>query len=197
MIEINLSPKTSKTDLTNVGGFNLSLLNVKLLVIAFVILYVPQPILESFYDDKIQEVETEMTILRGDFRKITSRVKELDDIQRQIDQLSSLEKKLEAKIDVVKKIVNKRQNPFKVLKYVAENTPGNLWVTKMELNNSNLKMIGYSMNWQIIGEFIESLKQSVFFDRDIKYSEPTDLDKKFEGKTLHTFEINTTVVSFQ
>ena len=99
MIEINLSPKASgNTDLTNIGGFNLSLLNVKMLLISMLILYIPEPLMQSYYEDKIQKVESNVISLRKEQRSFVKKLTELDNIQKEIEHLNKLEKKLEKKI---------------------------------------------------------------------------------------------------
>ncbi len=42
MIEINLSPTKKESSLTNIGGIDLSLINVKMLVFALAFLYIPE-----------------------------------------------------------------------------------------------------------------------------------------------------------
>ena len=73
--------------------------------------------------------------------------------------MNEQEKQLAEKIQVVKEIVDKRQNPFKVLKYIAENIPKDVWLLELELDDKRLKLVGYSKSWNSIKYNMEVLRR--------------------------------------
>lgn len=158
MIEINLSPSRNDTNLANVGGINFSLLNVKMLLLALFVLYVPEVFLESHYEELIQTEQAEQVKLNQEYRKIRGKVAGLQNIEKQVQALKSQEEKLAKKLEVVKEIINKRQNPFNVLKYVAQNIPEGVWLVDLNLEGNQLALRGYSQNFKNIGKFLENLK---------------------------------------
>ncbi|MBC77381.1 MAG: hypothetical protein CME64_15355 [Halobacteriovoraceae bacterium] len=134
MIEVNLSPTKSDFDVANFGGINFSLINVKLMVIALVVLYVPEPFLTSHYEDLIKNEQSKQAKLNSEYRKIKGKVAQLQVIEKQVNALKAQEEKLANKLEIVKEIINKRQNPYKILKYVAENIPEGVWLVDLSLN---------------------------------------------------------------
>lgn len=196
MIEINLSPGGNKK-IENVGGFNLSLLNVKMLVLSIIALYGVELIVGGYFDGELGELSKTQAALTSEQRSVTARLRELDNVKRQVEDLNKQEAILAKRIDVVKQIVSRRQNPFKILKYVADNTPKDIWLNEVELKNGKLKLIGNSKSWKSIGELLQNLKTSIFFDTNMSYKKPQVSDSTFKGQRVEPFVIEASVVRFQ
>ena len=196
MIEINLSTKSKENDLSKVGGINLSLINVKYVVLGFVLLYGLEPLTDLLYEGEIDGINRKNKTIKSQLRKKGTELRSFDKIKNQVNELNEQQKKLKAKINVVKEIVEMRQNPFNVMKYVAENTPDNVWLVEFELNKTELKLIGYSTSWKSIGDFIENLKSSIFFNGDVSYSKPPSLKTEINKKRVESFQITTKIVGF-
>jgi hypothetical protein len=197
MIEINLSPRSKDNKLENLGGFNLSLINVKMTVFAFIALYAIDPFVDDYYDTELERISTTQKKIRSKQRKITTKLRKLDDVKKQVEDLNLQETNLAKKINVVKKIVDKRQNPFKVLKYITENIPPDVWVIEIELDDRNIKIIGFSKSWKSIGKFLQNLKSSIFFETNMSFDKPEGLETELQGQRVEAFEIKTTVIRFE
>lgn len=198
MIEINLSPTKSDFDVANFGGINFSLINVKMLIIALVVLYVPETFLSSHYDGLIKAEQNKQARLNAEYRKIKGRVAELESIEKQVNALKAQEKKLANKLEIVKEIINKRQNPYKVLKYIAENIPEGVWLVDLTMDENQIGLKGYAKNFKNIGQFLENLKNSIFFNKNsIEYERPDSLPNEIDGVFLEVFEIKAPIVSFE
>lgn len=193
MIEINLSPKSNKASLNNVGGLDLSLLNVKMLVIAFVVLYIPEGYIADFYDNSIKKVESIQLKLRKELRGLQSEVRSMEIIEKQANALRDQEALLARRLSVVREVISKRQNPYQVLRYIAENTPPNIWFNSLSVQDRTLVIKGSSKSFASISKFLESLKSSIFFSNDVVYTRPTT-DKKTR---YEVFEIRANIVSFK
>ena len=196
MIEINLSTKGKEQDLTNLGGLNLSLVNVKMLFIGLVLIYTLEPVIDIVFGSEIEFNEKEVVRLRAEHKNKASELRKYDEVKRQVKELDEQQKKLKAKISVVRDIVDMRQNPFNVMKYIAENTPKDVWLIELELNKKKLTLVGYSSSWKSIGDFIENLKSSIFFNGSVSYNKPENLKGEFDKKRVETFQITTEIVSF-
>ncbi|MEX0798526.1 MAG: PilN domain-containing protein [Bacteriovoracaceae bacterium] len=197
MIEINLSPSRKEASLTNIGGIDLSLINVKMIVLALVILYVPEGFIESYYEEAMAKEQAKQVSLNKEYREIRGKVAAMGNIEKQVDALKDRETKLAKKLEVVKQIINKRQNPFKVFKYLSENIPEGVWLTSLELNDKDITMQGYSKNFKNIGNFLENLKNSIFFQKNISYERPESIPNMVDDVHLEVFEIKATVASFE
>lgn len=197
MIEVNLSPREKQADITNVGGLNLSLLNIKMLIVAFIILYGIEPFLIDYFEKQLTEISAKTKVIVSKQREINKDLKALEHVKKQVEDLNRQEKALSQRINAVKVIVDKRQNPFKVFKYIAENTPDDVWIKELELDDRKLKMIGYSKSWKSIGEFLENLKSSIFFSPGISFDKPTGVASEYKGNRVEPFQITADVARFQ
>ena len=197
MIEINLSPTKKTGSITNVGGIDLSHINVKMMLIAFFILYVPGGFLEDYFDGEIQTNQARYTKLNKEFKKVSKKVRGMSSIQKQVDALNEQESKLAKKLLAVRKIINKRQNPYEIMKYIVQNIPKDVWIISTKLNDNSLIMRGYAKNWKSIGTFLESLKSSIFFAKQIDYTRPANMNTEYFGQRIEVFEINVRVLRFK
>lgn len=197
MIKINLSPKHKENAITKLGGLNLSLINLPLLALFFVSIYIVEPIIDLVYEDDIKLAEQVFTEKNNLYKKQQQELNDKQAIRKQVEELNAQEAQLTQKIDIVKQIVEKRQNPFIVLKYIADNTPSDVWITELEIDDRNLKMLGYSKSWKSIGDFIENLKSSIFFNGNINFQKPVGLQNEINKNRVETFEITTSIVSFK
>ena len=196
MIEINLSTKGKDTDLSNVGGINFSLINVRYLLFGLGLLLIIEPAISFFYDTEIEFLSVKAQELTSQNRKKTAELRQFDSVKDQVRELDEQQEKLKAKINIVKKIVDMRKNPFNILKYIAENTPKNVWLTDLEIDKKELKLIGYSTSWKSIGDFIENLKTSIFFNGSVAYDKPKSLKEEVGKQKVENFEITTEIVGF-
>ncbi len=197
MIEINLSPSKKTGSITNVAGIDLSQINVKMMLIAFLFFFIPDGFLADYYDSQISEAKQTYTKLNSSFRKLSSKTRKMSNIQKQVNALDEQEKKLAKKLGAVKKIINKRVNPFLLLSYVAENIPEDVWVKSIQMTSQELILRGYSSDWKSIGAFIENLKNSIFFTKQINYSRPSDIEGEYRGQRVEVFEIKADIVRFK
>ena len=196
MIKINLSSTRGAADNFNVGGFDLSHLNVKMIFFGIIFLYVPEMILSSYYEKEVEGLKNQETSLRNEVRKVSSKVRSLKNIKKQVDALKKQEQKLSEKLKAVTVIINKRKNPFKVLYYIAENTPKTVWMTSIKMQNTDLILRGHAENWKDIGALLESLKNSIFLS-DLKYKVPDGVENQYDGRRVEVFEITANIVRFK
>lgn len=199
MIEINLSQQRKEKSLTKVAGIDFSQINVKGFLIAIVILYIPEMFLVSHFESKNEELNITLQGLRTEERRLQSQVQGLENIEKQINALKDQEEKLAEKLNVVQEIINKKQNPFDILKYIADNTPDDVWINELTISPSlEIVIKGQSRSWRSIGIFLDNLKNSIFFAKDIAYTQPGNTNNTTEdGARFETYEIKTKIVRFE
>lgn len=195
MIEINLLSSKKNQGLSALGGLDLNLINIKMVGIALFILFVPEGFIIDYFDNEIQSIQATNNSLRSESRKLGSKVNSLKQIEDQVNALTEQEDKLKRKLVVVKEIINKRQNPFSVLYYIAQNTPEDLWITDFTLVDKKIEMTGKSKNWKSIGKFLENLRNSIFFDKNINYEQPAGA--KSNESRVEVFKISASIVRFE
>lgn len=197
MIEINLSPVAKAQDFTKIGPINLSMINLPLLVISIFIYTFGEGLVEGYFTDDIEKTEKMFQIKNKEYRTLSQELKSYDEVKLKVQQLEDQERILSEKIGIVQKIVDKRQNPYRVLKYIAEKTPKAVWITELEIDDKNLRIKGYSKTWEAIGNLIEELKASTHLSGGVNFSRPEDLGAQYNGVRVETFELSTTVTNFQ
>ncbi len=197
MIEINLSTLKKPLDLANVGGFDLSKLNVKLVVLAIILLYIPDFfIIDSLEKSKIA-ADAELQELIQTKNKLTKRVNALKEFDKQVQQLKRRERQLTEKLEVVKSILTTKRNPWNILVYVARNIPPEIWLTEIAFQGEELIFKGLSLDYANQGIFLDSLKKSVFFDKNITYSKVPPTGTSETQKNLAPFEIKARIARFE
>lgn len=197
MIEINLSPSKKSTSITNFGGIDLSHINVKMMLFAFLFMYIPESFLVDYFDSQIAKSNAEFQKLNSELRKLNNKVRGMSNIQKQVDALAEQEKKLSQKLNTVKEIINRRQNPYQVMKYLVNNIPDDLWLESITLQNNTLTLLGYSKNWKSIGGYLEAMKNSIFFAKQIEYSRPDNMSPEYMGQRVEVFSIKTQVLRYK
>lgn len=193
MININLSTAKKPVDLSNFGGVDLSKLKVKYVVLAIVLSYVPDFLVYPQWDEKLQQEQAKLEALNSEKSKLAVEVEALKDFDKQIEALNKQEEKLKAKLEVVKAILNKRQNPWEVLVYVAQNIPTELWLTSLQYEGKKLVFKGLSIDYTPQGIFLENIKKSIFFDKNVIYSKSETPPVAGAAKNLAPFEMTTSL----
>ncbi len=194
MIEINLSPGAKKENVTKVAGIDLSLLNIKMLIIAIGLVYTYEVVVDFLYEDQIKVSNDTIQANTKSFRQLSSELSKYDAIKKKVKEFDIQEKNLKSKINIVKEIVGRRSNPFLVLKYIAENTPDNVWISELEIDGQRLSMTGQSQSFKKLGDFIENLKSSIFFDGNINYTRPEGVDDTINGIRVEPFKLEALIM---
>jgi Tfp pilus assembly protein PilN len=166
-------------------------------LIAMFITFVPEGFLIDYFDGAIKVNQAEYNKLNGELKKLSTKVRGMSSIQKQVDALNEQEAKLAKKLLAVRKIINKRQNPYEVMKYIVQNIPEDVWIISTTLNENNLVIRGYAKNWKSIGGFLESLKSSIFFARQIDYTRPPDMNTEYLGQRVEVFQITANILRFK
>lgn len=193
MIEVNLSPVQQTQDFTKVGPINLSLINPVYFGVAILSMYIVEGIIDSYFDDDIKTLETQYRTQSNELKKLRAELREYDNVKKQVQELNDKSRELQKKIGIIKKIVDKRQNPFYVLKYIAEKTPDEIWINELEIDDASVKIVGYAKTFSGISKFQEELRQSIHFNGAVNYNKPQNLQSEYRGVRVEAFELATTV----
>ncbi|MBY0516187.1 MAG: PilN domain-containing protein [Bacteriovoracaceae bacterium] len=197
MIQVNLSTLKKPLDLANVGGFDLSKLNVKLVLLGIFMLYVPDFFFVDSFKAERDAADQQLVELNSQKMKLNKRVNALKEFDKQVQQLKRREQQLTDKLNVVKEIITKKKNPWSILVYVAKNIPPEIWLTEIGFSENKLTFKGLSLDYTNQGLFLENLKKSIFFEKNIIYSKTDTESLPPEMKNLAPFEITATITRFE
>lgn len=197
MISINLTTQKKAVDITNVGGLDLSKINVKFVLIAIVISYVPDFVILPTLEAERTEAQERVDQLTEENNKKRKQVNSLKGFDKQIQQLKRREQQLVEKLELVKTIISKKKNPWNVLVYVAKNIPPEIWLTDIIYEDDKIIFKGLSMDYTNQGVFLENLKRSVFFADNILYNKIDTATMAPELKKMAPFEITANIVRYE
>jgi Tfp pilus assembly protein PilN len=196
MIKVNLLVGKKPLDVANLGGFDLSKLNVKYLVIAILLSYTPELFLNDMLTKELAGFNLQIETLNKEFKTYQAKLDSLKNIQKQIEALENLEKQLESKLNIVKGIFNKRSNPMNIMLYIAKNTPADLWLNEIVIEKNDITFKGESRDYKSIGVFIENLRSSIFFRKDIRLDSSATITKE-NGVRVEGFSVKGYIVSYE
>jgi len=187
MVKINLL-RTSGSDATNAQLVEyLSYVNFKLLLIGLFFLYVPDFILPDMWNDEKKIEEDKIATLTKEKGKLSQNAGKRRILIQEIENLKEQENMLYERLSTVKKILNKRSNPYDLYLYLIKNIPDKVWIDELTLDKSSLEIVGYADDWRTIQNFIDSLRKSVFIAGAVNYNKmenPKEVKSiKFKVKT--------------
>ena len=168
MIEINLLETKKPFQLPEILGVDLNLLNFKLIILALILSYLPSFLFAPKWEEEIQGIQKKVRAEDKTLKRLIRETKGQENFKEQIQEFAKQEKKLEEKLAVVKKIIERRKNPMSIMLYLTKNIPENVWLIKMEIKGDKIILTGKSDSYPSIGNFIKNLQSSVFFDASIR-----------------------------
>ena len=195
MIKINLLPSKKSAGLPVVLGMDLNLVNFKLLLVAMLLNALPG-FIKDYWNGEIKTVNEELQAKNNELAALNVKLGGEDSIQKMIDAFTIQETKLKERLGVVKTILKTKKNPSKILYYIAQNIPDDLWLTSVQLNDVNISIKGESISYKSIGLFIENLKNSIFFDKSIRLASSQTKKDNESGKRTEEFEISGIITKF-
>ena len=178
MIELNLLTKKKAIQLPSVLGIDLGSLNFKMIGLALVIFYVPEILINNYFEEKtiaeqsiVDKITLENTAITKEIAKDSNLKSELDAYNGEVERL----KNRSAQVD---EILKSRTNPKKILEKIARSAPEDLWIDLLKITDKNSIVItGGAYSPRSIGEFITIINDSPFFANRIS---PTKQESKVE-----------------
>lgn len=196
MIRINLAHSKGQVDLANVGGLDLSKIKIKAVIIAIILLYVPDMTLISMWQTEREELQAQINQKNAVYSDLRKKVDEGKTYEQQIKELQAQEENLGQKLVAVKEAISEKKNPAALLLYIARNTPDDLWFTELTIKDNELIIKGEALNYPSVGEFVSNISASVFIGSSniIRTASKVRDDDK---KRVEEFEIKFIISRFE
>lgn len=191
MIKVNLSTVKPQLDLTNVGGFDLSTLNFKALAIVLVLIFLPDFFVLPAWEEEVNQKNAEVSDKEGELTRLKGKLSQASVYEKQINELKAQEEALSKKLAAAKQAIQIKKNPSALLLYVAKNTPPELWINELSLDNDRMSISGESLDYNSIGNFVNSLRSSVFI-KDASIGNTTSTTEP-DGKRVESFSVDFTI----
>lgn len=153
--------------------------------------------IESEWEDELKGLDAQVAGLNAEKTEIQRKLKELDKLNLRVQDLKKQETDLVERLKIVEKVVASRINPMKVMLYIAENIPPNVWIDQMSIENNRMKINGYAKSFKNIGEFISNLKQSVFFGQKVNLENYVTKELNRQGVRVEEFYVTADIERYE
>lgn len=197
MIRINLGGERKKFQLPTLFGVELSVLNLKMIIIGLTILFLPDFFLSDQWESEIREVEATIESLKADYDKLKESIKGHEFYLEKINAYKNQVEILQGRETHVAKMIATRINPHQLLLHITKSTPQDIWLDGIEVLGSKLVLSGGARSYKSIGLFIASLNQSIFFDNGVVLKNSTTIEDFEDKKRVESFEINAPIARFE
>ena len=188
MIKINLSTNKSQLNISNIGGIDFSQMKIKAVIVAILLIFVPDFVLVPMWEEEIttttQEVEQRQQKLAGYNEKVTK----YHEFERQIQDLKIQEENLSKKLIAVKEAISEKRSPAPLLLYIAKNIPETLWITELDLQKDQMVIKGEALDYTSIGNFVNNLRASVFI-KEANIKSTSSVVRDSDKRRIEVFEV--------
>lgn len=196
MIKINLAHTQGQVDLANVGGLDLSKIKIKVVILAIILLYVPDFTIYPMWENERSQLEAVINERDAVYGKLRSEVNAGRTYESQIKELQAQEENLGQKLVAVKEAISEKKNPAAILLYIAKNTPDDLWFTELNMKNSELTVKGEALNYPSVGDFVSNISSSVFISSSSIIRTSSKV-REGDKKRVEEFEVKFIISRFE
>lgn len=199
MIEINLIAQPKKFKMPTVLGVDLSIINIKLVVLAYVISVVGESYYHEYFDEQVKKYEEQTVELNKQLRGLRSSLTEAGDLRAELTTYNRQLERLRARTEQVRVIINQRTNPKPLLEKVARNLPADMWINLIEIRKDRTILLkGAAESYSSIGNFIIATNDSPFFD-DLNLAQSATEEVMENGvpRRIEAFEIQGRISSYE
>jgi Tfp pilus assembly protein PilN len=196
MIKINLSTAQKQVDISNLGGFDFTKLKIKAVIIACVVIYLPDFLLLPMWEEEFVLKTQEFTTLQAESSSLKRKVSQSSTYEKQIRELKAQEENLGKKLTAIKQAISQKRNPANLFLYISKNMPEDLWIKELTIDGETMLVRGEALNYTSVGNFVNNLRSSVFI-RDANIKSTTSNVRESDKRRIETFEISFAVARFE
>ncbi len=190
MIKVNLYTGKKPFKLPIVMGVDLNRVSFIGIFIALVLSFVPDLFLKDQWNAELNQAESKIEALKSELESTKKKANLSITLEQKINAYIEQEKKMNEKLKAVNEVLKLKKNPVNLLLYISKNISADLWIDKLNITKGGtLEIQGGSNSYKSIGVFIESLNQSIFFDKSIKLIK-SQTQTLSNDQRIETFEIS-------
>jgi len=123
---------------------------------------------------------------RSEVARIEKRISDYEPEMAQLREFEAKRAEVERKLGVIRGLEKSRSGPVRALDELATNTPPRLWLTSLSAQGSTMDIEGYSLDNEVVAEFLTALGSSEHFGSvDLRGTEFIQQD----GVRLNQFKV--------
>jgi type IV pilus assembly protein PilN len=100
---------------------------------------------------------------RNEVTRIEKKIAEYEPEMEQLRAFEAKRSEVERKLGVIRGLERSRTGPVRALDELATNTPDRLWLTKLSAKGSTMDVSGFSLDNEVVAEFLTALDGSEHF----------------------------------
>lgn len=125
---------------------------------------------------KLDDKQEQAAVLQQEYE-------ELKPIIAEVEEFEAKNAELERKIGVIQDLKTNQTGPVRVMDHVSRALPELLWLTRMDVDRSTIRLVGQATNENAVANFIENL------DRVSEFQEPSLRHMRETRGGNYSFEI--------
>ncbi len=168
MIKTNLIAQPKKFKVPVIFGLDIRMFNFKMLFIVWIISYSPELLQKFYFSVELDKLNNKIIFHKKELGKYNKILKKNRQLKKKIEAFTMQANKLKERENQVLEIIKQRTNPFKVLVKLAESLPAKVWTSSIKLNGDAITIDGLATSYKSIGEFIDTLNDSIYFSKTIR-----------------------------
>lgn len=196
MIKINLKTQSQSAG-SFIGNFDLSLINLPLLLLAMVFTGAAPLFLDSYFVGIKADVQAQIDNLQEQKKKYDIELTSLSEIDKKIQAMEAEEKAILSRVQVIQSLLKQKANPMKIMHYISEHIPANIWITKIEIKQKVFILEGNALDYESIGKFVEALNLAIFFNKSAKLDDYRTKQSTDGATRLEGFKISANIERFE
>jgi Tfp pilus assembly protein PilO len=182
MIKINLVQKKEKYKLPVVLGVDLGKINWKPLIIAVILIQIPDWTLKSDWQKEKDTIRQSTEKQRKEYNKLRKMNKSNSQLVKMLNALKKRVDEMKVREQQVEKIVKIKTNPKKLLERLARDLPTQVWFDELLIDEAkNIEVRGGTTTYKDVGVFIENTHQTPFFGKTLDLISSTTEQEKVNG----------------
>lgn len=123
---------------------------------------------------------------RNEVARIEKKIAEYEPEMKQLRAFEAKKAEVERKLGVIRGLERSRTGPVRALDELATNTPDRVWLTSLEARGSSMDLAGYSLDNEVVADFLTALGSSEHFGQvDLEGTEFVQRD----GVRLNQFNL--------
>lgn len=185
MIKINLVAQKKPFRLPVILGIDLNLINLKMVIISYIIYQGSVAFLTEKFENDTQVVKAEVESLENQLRNLKRENKGNESVKAMLEAFSKQVESLNAKSNQVEEVIKLRKNPMAMLERLARGIPADLWLTSLKVSlEDKVTIVGQSVSYKSIGDFINSSNESRFFGRTLGLTNSETIEEAYDEQKV-------------
>jgi len=142
---------------------------------------------DQLKESALQKIEEEVSSVMAEKPKLEQEAQKLKSYEGIKKELESDEAVMRIKIDTIKKLIQGRSTPPKVLITLANTVPKEVWIEEFKVEDSKVSIRGSSKGYGPISDFMKSIGESIYFGEMVLKG--TQQAKDSSGDEVINFEL--------